>query len=546
MADFVAVLKKTLDGLSETTPQTREKVYEKARLTIAGKLSAMNPPPPASVIDRQKRALEDAIAEIEREFAPAKPAVMDPLTELENVFASLKSSDPLAVLRQPAAPPPVAARPVIAPPMPVAPPPPVEPVQLAPPVQPVPVEPPRPAPLPELDFNGEAELDFDDDPAEAQTIAADNSSPRRERRYGGLIMAAVVAVVAIGGGYGIWVNRSAFGDMLGLGGTQTAANPEVPAEPVAPPEAAVEPPAEVAAAPAAPQEPAAAEPAETPPPAEDEAKFTQRLNPDGTEVDPGPAGGEPGIGEGTSVAAVTQGTTPTDPVIAATDVPATGETPPAETPAPSDVAAGTDPAAPAPPPPAGAEQAIPVGQRAIFYEERTNVAEASAEPGSIVWTVVQESPGGDLPPEPAIRAEATIPGKDVQLRMTIRRNADQTLPASHIVEVIFLTPEGFEGGGIDNVLRISMKGSEQEAGSPLIGIPAKIADGFFLIALNDSKPEIDANMTLLRRQSWIDVPVQYKSGRRALFTMEKGIPGTKVFDEALRAWQAATTASTPG
>jgi hypothetical protein len=113
------------------------------------------------------------------------------------------------------------------------------------------------------------------------------------------------------------------------------------------------------------------------------------------------------------------------------------------------------------------------------------------------------------------------------------------LPASHIIEMIFLTPQGFEGGGIDNVLRVSLKGSEQEAGSPLLGIPAKIADGFFLIALNDAKPDIAANASLLGRQSWIDVPVQYKSGRRALFTMEKGIPGTKVFDEALKAWQAA-------
>ena len=148
---------------------------------------------------------------------------------------------------------------------------------------------------------------------------------------------------------------------------------------------------------------------------------------------------------------------------------------------------------------------------------------------------MQESPGGNLPPEPAIRAEATIPGKNVQLRMTIKRNADQSLPASHIIEMIFLTPEGFPGGGIDNILRVAMKGSEQEAGNPLIGIPAKIADGFFLVALNDSKAETDANLTLLRRQAWIDIPVVYKSGRRALFTMEKGIPGDKVFDEALKA-----------
>ncbi|MBN9252371.1 MAG: hypothetical protein J0I86_17650, partial [Mesorhizobium sp.] len=178
------------------------------------------------------------------------------------------------------------------------------------------------------------------------------------------------------------------------------------------------------------------------------------------------------------------------------------------------------------------------GQKAIFYEERTSVAQGSAEPGNIVWSLVQESPGGDAPPEPAIRGEATIPGKDVQLRLTIRRNADQTLPASHIVEMIFLTPDGFEGGGIENVLRIALKTAEQDAGSPLIGIPAKIADGYFLVALNDTAADENANMTLLRNQEWIDVPVIYKSGRRALLTMEKGIPGDKVFDEALKAWQA--------
>ena len=139
---------------------------------------------------------------------------------------------------------------------------------------------------------------------------------------------------------------------------------------------------------------------------------------------------------------------------------------------------------------------MPVGQKAIFYEERTGSSEGSAEPGSVVWTLVQESPGADLPPEPAIRAEATIPGKDIKLRMTIKRNADKSLPASHIIEMIFLTPDGFDGGGIENILRVAMKGSEQEAGNPLIGIPAKIADGFFLVALNDTKAEIDANMTL--------------------------------------------------
>ena len=77
MADFVAVLKKTLDGLAEATPQMRERVYDKARATIAAKLAAMDPPPPATVVERQKRSLEDAIATVEQGYAA--PASSDPL-----------------------------------------------------------------------------------------------------------------------------------------------------------------------------------------------------------------------------------------------------------------------------------------------------------------------------------------------------------------------------------------------------------------------------------------------------------------------------------
>jgi hypothetical protein len=77
MADFVAVLKKTLEGLSDTTPQSREKLYEKARITISSKLAAMNPPLPEAVMARQKQALEDAIVRVEDEYA-RKPSNLWP------------------------------------------------------------------------------------------------------------------------------------------------------------------------------------------------------------------------------------------------------------------------------------------------------------------------------------------------------------------------------------------------------------------------------------------------------------------------------------
>ena len=255
----------------------------------------------------------------------------------------------------------------------------------------------------------------------------------------------------------------------------------------------------------------------------------------------------------TAAPAATDNTAPpaaTEPAAPAT---ATDTTAPAATDTTAPVTATAEPApalAPAAPaaPATGAtapadENAVAVGQKAIFYEERTNVAEGSAEVGTIVWSLVQQSPGNDLPPEPAIRAEATIPGKNLKMTMTIKRNVDSTIPASHTIEMIFLTAENFDGGGIENILRVALKGTEEAAGHPLLGIPVKITDGYFLVALSDTKAEVETNLGLLKREQWIDVPLIYKTGRRALFTMEKGVPGDKVFDEAVKAWQTASAAS---
>jgi hypothetical protein len=88
VADFVAVLRKTLDGLGETTPEVRARVYDKARSTIAAKLAAIDPPPPATVAERQKRALEDAIRQVEARYPKSAPN-NDPLAELENIFSSI-------------------------------------------------------------------------------------------------------------------------------------------------------------------------------------------------------------------------------------------------------------------------------------------------------------------------------------------------------------------------------------------------------------------------------------------------------------------------
>ncbi len=123
--------------------------------------------------------------------------------------------------------------------------------------------------------------------------------------------------------------------------------------------------------------------------------------------------------------------------------------------------------------------------------------------------------------------------------MTIKRNADPSLPASHLIEFVFSMPENFEGGGIDSVQRVAMKRTEQDRGDPLIAVPAKITDDFHMIALNDFPEAITTNTDLLRSRNWIDIPITYRNGRRALLTMQKGAAGAEVFNRVMQSWAGA-------
>ena len=53
MADFVAVIRRAVDGLTDNNPEMRVKVYDKARGAVRRQLEAMNPRPPEEMLQRQ-------------------------------------------------------------------------------------------------------------------------------------------------------------------------------------------------------------------------------------------------------------------------------------------------------------------------------------------------------------------------------------------------------------------------------------------------------------------------------------------------------------
>jgi len=122
------------------------------------------------------------------------------------------------------------------------------------------------------------------------------------------------------------------------------------------------------------------------------------------------------------------------------------------------------------------------------------------------------------------------------MTMSFRRNTDSSLPASHTVELTFILPSDFSGGGVGNVPGILMKSNEQARGTPLAGLAVKVTDGFFLVGLSNVDADRQRNVQLLKERSWFDVPLVYTNQRRAIIAIEKGSPGERAFNDAFTAW----------
>ncbi|CCE97230.1 conserved hypothetical protein [Sinorhizobium fredii HH103] len=329
-----------------------------------------------------------------------------------------------------------------------------------------------------------------------------------------LAIGALILILLGGGGFAYWVNREAGNAWLSaMLAKIIPAGPETQTPPTGEGQPAGQPGEQSGT-----QEGTAL-------PEDTSSKFTQRLLSDGSERDEGPAGanGTEMAQEGKSVAPQTEAGQPQSAA------------------AGSQQAAAAQTAQPATNQDAGAPQtevSIADGEKMFLYEERLGQSSPTAVPGAVAWSIKEESPGGDAKPEPAIQAQITVPDRGFTALMTIKRNVDPSLPASHVIEFVFSLPENFEGGAIEGVQRVSMKRTEQDRGDPLIAVPAKITDDFHMIALNDFAEAVGSNTELLRSRSWIDIPITYRNGRRALLTLEKGASGTEAFGKAMQAWSS--------
>ena len=114
-----------------------------------------------------------------------------------------------------------------------------------------------------------------------------------------------------------------------------------------------------------------------------------------------------------------------------------------------------------------------------------------ANEGSATWAEITKDD------RPAIQATLKIPERNVTVTVTIYKNYDSALPASHLVEVQFYG--ALSDSPIQRVPALVLKQTEQARGQPLAGAAVPVTNELFWIALSNDADEVTRNVQLLRR-----------------------------------------------
>ena len=176
-------------------------------------------------------------------------------------------------------------------------------------------------------------------------------------------------------------------------------------------------------------------------------------------------------------------------------------------------------------------------QRARLYEENKDDPQSpSVLDARAIWELQHVVAGSEQARETVVRATIDVPRANMSLNLLLRRNEDATLRASHSMELTFSTPPREPARIVKEVGLPQFKSEEVVRGTPLVGLPVPVKDNLFLIGLSNVEEDRERNLDLLLTRNWVDLPVRFVSGTRAILSFEKGNAGSDIMKQAHATW----------
>ena len=214
-----------------------------------------------------------------------------------------------------------------------------------------------------------------------------------------------------------------------------------------------------------------------------------------------------------------------------------GSAQPASPSQPASAPAQPGQAEPRPAVPAPAAEGVAVAQKAALIEENTQDSQQpKMTSGRAFWRLDAVNSGQGQPLETVVRATVEVPDAGITLQLTMKRNRDSALPASHTMELVFTTPAGDAGRAVREVNPPLFRGDDGARGVPVAALSVPVKENLFLVGLSDLRGDVERNTELVRNRNWIEVPLRFASGQRATLVFEKGVTGDRVVQDAYKAW----------
>jgi hypothetical protein len=575
MADYHSLLMRAVANLPNSgTPATRGAIYERARKALLDQLRSLRPPLPEGDITREETALDAAIAEIEERYGPQDPAPPlaspppTPPVAAGKLGAAPRAAPPppqFSTVQRPSAPAtPGPAVPSARPPsQPGAP---NQPGAAAMPVQGAAQRPPQPTPgrTPPAGSPQQAPIPVAGRPAAAaptvasparsQLAAAMANQPSSVSRTGRAAPPvgatdgkdeALPGLAALDPAKAVRPNKTDDGSASDAPPViasrrdepgQWADAPEVAAE-FDRPGLATRPEAEM-------QRPVAPGVEVAKPKrllwiaaavvlgivlAVAGAAILMRQKPQDLAIKPPVETQQPTPPESSAKIAERVQTTPPAPAAPASGPQVTPSSPQgAAAPATSAPETSTQPAQSAAPAPSA-------GRAAMLIASADNPQKPAVSLGSTVWSLIPPAP--NQPGTVAVKAEADIPDLKMHATMTLRKNTDPTLQATHTIDLKFSFAEGAPITGFKDVGLPQMRKEDSTAAEALTSVKVKISDTYFLIALAKGEADTARNLDLMQTRSWFDFPLLLNDDRIAKIVFQKSPEGQAMLEKAFEAWK---------
>jgi hypothetical protein len=155
--------------------------------------------------------------------------------------------------------------------------------------------------------------------------------------------------------------------------------------------------------------------------------------------------------------------------------------------------------------------------------------------GSTVWSTIPPAPG--QPATVAVKADADIPDLKMHATMTLRKNTDPTLQATHTIDLKFAFADGAPIAGFKDVGAPQMRKIDSTASEALTSVKVKISDVYFLIALAKGDQDTARNLDLMETRAWFDFPLLLDDNRIAKLVFQKSSEGEAMLAKAFEAWK---------